>query len=168
MKMIHNIKQLAAHIGVPDGHEDPHAAVARLVYKFTECGCTFNADANGVEVAGYVEDSEIECPMHRLEYPFAAETFWLTLEDADAEGCAAWSEEHERNVCECPSCKEIALRLTDEEISEDNTLAYSTYECAECGYIEVHTEGLPSWYRPEKFEGVAAEKTESNEENDSE
>lgn len=50
------------------------------------------------------------------------------------------------NVCECPRCKEIALRLTDEEISDDNTMAYTTYECDRCGYLEVHSEGLPSWY----------------------
>ncbi len=96
MKMIHNIRQLADHVGVPHCFTGDYGkAVERAVYKGTECGCTFVHDVNGIEVSGYVEDSEIECPMHRLDYPFSVEAFWLTLEDADAEGCAMWQEWHE-------------------------------------------------------------------------
>ncbi len=53
---------------------------------------------------------------------------------------------HIADMMECPSCKEIELRLTDEEISEDDTMSYSTYECRHCGYLEVHSASLPSWY----------------------
>lgn len=65
------------------------------------------------------------------------------------------------NMMECPRCKEIALELTDEEISDDNTMSYSTYECGSCGHLEIHSGSLPSWYRAEKFEGVSPQKPET-------
>jgi hypothetical protein len=146
MKMIHNIKQLAEHLGVPACFQGEYEMpVERAVYKSTECGCTFSADQYGIDVAGYAEGADAECPTHRLEYPFSVEAFWLTVMDADQEGIDMWNEWN-TDWCECPSCKEIALRLVDEEISEDNTMSYSTYVCRRCGYIEVHSGSLPSWY----------------------
>lgn len=96
MKMIHNIRQLADQVGVPSCFTGDYGkAVERAVYKGTECGCTFDHDVNGIEVAGYAEGADAECPTHRLDYPFSVEAFWLTLEDADMEGCALWQEWNE-------------------------------------------------------------------------
>jgi uncharacterized Zn finger protein len=48
---------------------------------------------------------------------------------------------------ECPRCKEIALRVTDEEPNNGSQVQWLyTYECEECGHTEVHVGGLPSWY----------------------
>lgn len=49
------------------------------------------------------------------------------------------------DVMECPRCKEISLRLVDEEMLDEPDAWVETYEC-ECGHIECHTSGLPSWY----------------------
>jgi hypothetical protein len=141
MKMIHNIKQLAAQVGVPDCFVgDYWKAVERAVYKGTSCGCTFSHDDHGIEVAGYAEGADAECPTHRLDYPFSVEAFWCTLEQADEEGCEMWHEWNDSHAMECPRCKEIAL----EHDRSEGTLA--VFECAACGHIEVHNESLPSWY----------------------
>lgn len=50
------------------------------------------------------------------------------------------------NVMECPRCKEISLRLVDEEMLDEPDAWVETYECDECGHIECHVSGLPSWY----------------------
>ena len=140
MKMIHNIKQLAEHVGVPSCFTgDYGAAVERSVFKNTECGCTFSHDEHGIEVSGYAEGADAECPMHRLDYPFAAESFWVTLEMADEEGCAMW-DEWNTQAMECPRCKEIALEPDRIEAT------LTTYECAACGHVEVHNASLPSWH----------------------
>jgi len=158
MKMIHNIKQLAEHVGVPACFQGEYdKAVARLVYKYTDCGCTFDHDQNGIEVAGYAEGADAECPTHRLDYPFSGEAFWCTLELADEEGCEMWLRWNVDPV-ECPRCKEIELYC----VAEGDGLY--EYECESCG----HYETAGGWAaRPLETEGVAAEKTgNDNEEND--
>ena len=49
------------------------------------------------------------------------------------------------SASECPRCKEIELRLVDEEIDDARDKCVMTYECP-CGHIETHVAGLPSWY----------------------
>lgn len=55
---------------------------------------------------------------------------------------------------ECPRCSEIELALTDEVLNAEETGGIATYECTNCGHLEVHTTALPSWYRTEKWEDV--------------
>ena len=51
------------------------------------------------------------------------------------------------SAMECPRCKEIALALVDEEIvGTAYERCVRQYECSECGHIETHVGGLPSWY----------------------
>lgn len=101
MKMVHNIRQLAEHVGVPHCFTGDYGkAVERAVYKGTECGCTFAHDVNGIEVAGYAEGADADCPTHRLDYPFSVEAFWLTLMDADQEGVDMWNEWNDEDWCD--------------------------------------------------------------------
>lgn len=157
--MIHNIRQLADQVGVPSCFTGDYGkAVERAVYKGTECGCTFDHDVNGIEVAGYAEGADAECPTHRLDYPFSAESFWVTLEMADEEGIEMWLRWNV-DPCECPGCGEIELYC----VAEGDGLY--EYECESCGHYEVSG----GWAARPLTEGVAAEKTgNDNEENDHE
>lgn len=66
---------------------------------------------------------------------------------------------HNINAMECPDCKEISLRLRDEEpLDADLSASWvHTYECDECGHIECHVEGVASWY--EEGEGCSPQET---------
>ncbi len=141
---IHNIEQLASYVGVPSCFEgDYERAVERAVYKYTECGCVFSAMPEYVVVAGYAEGADAECEGHVLTYPFDGQDWDAALAEADADGCAMF---YEWNADECPRCKEIELRCTDEEIDDARDECVMTYECSACGHLETHVAGLPSWY----------------------
>ena len=62
----------------------------KIVFKYTECGCVFNADENGVYVAGYAEGSDAELPGHSLNWGFTIEEYNAALDQADAEGVEEW------------------------------------------------------------------------------
>lgn len=92
---IHNIEQLASYVGVPSCFTgDYGSAISRLLYKYTECGCTFGHDQDGVYVSGYAEGADAECEQHYLEYPFSGAAWDEAVEEADAEGCDLWYEWH--------------------------------------------------------------------------
>lgn len=71
---------------------ETEASVAKRLYKDTACGISFLADDEGIELAGYAEGANVECPVHRLDYPFTSEKFWAEVEAADQEGCDMWEE----------------------------------------------------------------------------
>lgn len=150
MTTINNIVELAAHVGVPSCFRGSHeAAIARIVFKNTECGCVFAANAHQVEIAGYAEGADAECPTHVIEYPFDAQRFWSVLDQADEEGCEMW---YRWNVdpCECPRCSEITLYVVN--VMDDTLMEY---ECESCGHFEI----AGGWAARPLTEGVAAEKT---------
>ena len=62
----------------------------KIVFKYTECGCVFDADENGVYVAGYAEGSDAELPMNSLNWGFTIEEYNDALDQADAEGVEEW------------------------------------------------------------------------------
>ena len=85
--MIHNIAELAAHLGAyrPDAE-----SVARRLFKDTECGICFYATDTLVSVAGYAEGSDVACPPYELRYPFTTVDFDTAVAEADRDGCALW------------------------------------------------------------------------------
>ncbi len=87
--MIRNFADLCAEVAPA---RDEPKSVARRLYKDTDCGIGFECVDGGIEVAGYAEGSNAECPSHRLLYPFTAEEFWAAVKEADREGCEAWDE----------------------------------------------------------------------------
>lgn len=84
--MIENIRDLADHYGCKP------SIIGRLIYRATECGCTFDEHDNGVIIAGYAEGSDGECESFQFNYPFGIEEFETQLELCDEEGCEAWRE----------------------------------------------------------------------------
>jgi hypothetical protein len=91
--MIRNIKDLAVHAGVPSCFKgDFGRAVERAVYKYTECGCCFDSDEDGVVVAGYAEGADADCQEYRLNYPFTEAEWDTALACADSDGCEMWHE----------------------------------------------------------------------------
>lgn len=84
--IIRNLNDLARYLEVPEDR------IPKAVFKYTECGCTFSHDDDGVTVAGYAEGADAECPPHRLEYPFESADFYAELAIADIEGVEMWNE----------------------------------------------------------------------------
>ena len=70
----------------------------KSVFKYTNCGCVFDADENGVYVAGYAEGSEAELPMRCLEWGFTMDEYNAALTQADAEGVEEWNIANEEEV----------------------------------------------------------------------
>ena len=90
---IHNLSQLASYVGVPSCFQgDYDKAIARLLFKYTECGCVFDHDQDGVYVSGYAEGADAECERHYLEYPFDGSEWDEVVAMADEEGVEMWHE----------------------------------------------------------------------------
>lgn len=67
--------------------------IERMLFKYTECGCSYLAKEKYISIAGYAENSgDAECPEHRLYFPFTIEEWNSALAEADAEGCELWDE----------------------------------------------------------------------------
>ncbi len=67
--------------------------IERMLFKYTECGCSYLAKEKYISIAGYAENSgDAECPEHRLYFPFTTEEWDSALAEADAEGCELWDE----------------------------------------------------------------------------
>ena len=77
----------------------------KMVFKYTDCGCSFDADEKGVWVCGYAEGSDAELPMRCLEWGFTMEEFNSALEQADIEGVEEWDRANEYDLA----------RVVDEE-----------------------------------------------------
>lgn len=83
----YTLAHLAAHLGT-----NP-ASIAKILFKTTECGITFRADAAGVEVCGYAEGSgDAACSPLRLDFPIDMDDFYAAVDIADREGCELWNE----------------------------------------------------------------------------
>jgi len=70
----------------------------KIVFKYTQCGCVFDADENGVYVAGYAEGSDAELPMNSLNWGFTIEEYNDALDQADAEGVEEWELANEYDL----------------------------------------------------------------------
>ena len=95
MKINNCIQLLDEWVGMEMNHQDEDHAkqiMEKYIFKYTECGCVFDADENGVYVAGYAEGSDAELPMHSLNWGFTVDEFNDVLNDADAEGVEEWEQ----------------------------------------------------------------------------
>ena len=70
----------------------------KSVFKYTDCGCVFDANENGVYVAGYAEGSDAQLPGHTLNWGFTMEEYNAALDEADAEGVEAWNEANDEDL----------------------------------------------------------------------
>ena len=98
---IYNCKQLVQEwSGADFGDDEQHAKqiMEKHIFKYTACGCVFDADENGVYGAGYAEGSEAELPGHSLNWGFTVEEFNEALNDADAEGVEEWEQANEYDL----------------------------------------------------------------------
>ena len=113
---INNLTELSVYLDVDARAE----AVARRLYKDTECGISFfeDPDKEYVSVSGYTEGVDQPCPAHILHYPFTAPEFDEAVKAADEDGCSLWGETHGCDKCDtlevdgrkpvdpnCPSCQ---------------------------------------------------------------
>ena len=60
------------------------------VFKYTDCGCVFGTNDDGIYVAGYAEGSDAELPPHYLNWGFTMDEYNAALAQADAEGVEEW------------------------------------------------------------------------------
>lgn len=128
---INNLKELAAYAGVPECFTGDYAlALQRQVYKYTDCGCVFTGDDEGVTVSGYAEGSDVELPVHELRFPFDARAWDNALCDAENEGCIEWCRAN-YDPMECPMCGEIELYCV-------NDIGIGEWACDNCGHYETH------------------------------
>ena len=92
MKINNCIQLLDEWAGTVEPQDEDHAkqVMEKYIFKYTECGCVFDADEGGVAVCGYAEGSEAELPQHILPWGFTIEQFNDVLNEADAEGVEEW------------------------------------------------------------------------------
>ena len=97
---INNCRELLAEqVGaVLQDEDEARLVLEKNTFKYTECGCVFDADENGVYVAGYAEGSDAELPGHSLNWGFTIEEFNDALNDADAEGVEEWERANEYDL----------------------------------------------------------------------
>ena len=70
----------------------------KSVFKYTNCGCVFDADEDGVILIGYAEGSDAWLPPHTLDWGFTMDEFNAALEQADAEGVEEWERANELDL----------------------------------------------------------------------
>ena len=70
----------------------------KMVFNYTKCGCIFDADDEGVMIAGYAEGSDAFLPLHDLNWGFTMDEFNAALEQADAEGVEEWERANELDL----------------------------------------------------------------------
>lgn len=89
---INNCKQLLEKIAGErvETEDQARGIIEKNVFKYTNCGCSFDADDNGVCVTGYAEGSEAELPMNYLDWGFTIEEYHDALRQADEEGVNEW------------------------------------------------------------------------------
>ena len=109
--MIRNCVELWAAYGgwLAPMEERSKQLLEKSVFKYTNCGCVFDADEDGVRVSGYAEGSDAYLPTHFLNWGFTIEEFNSALEQADAEG-----------VEECERANEYDLARVVDENYEDH------------------------------------------------
>lgn len=85
----HTLEDLANHLGASHPTAE---SIARRLYKDTRCGIGFEANEEGVSVAGYAEGVDAECPDHNLAWPFELSEFDRAVAIADDEGCEMFDD----------------------------------------------------------------------------
>tara|TARA_Y100001951_G_scaffold103542_1_gene112639 strand:- start:941 stop:1261 length:321 start_codon:yes stop_codon:yes gene_type:complete len=83
---------------VEDSEERSKQLLEKWVFKYTECGCIFNANEDGISVGGYAEGSDAELEMYDLDWGFTIDEFHDALGQADLDGSREWhlvNDEHE-------------------------------------------------------------------------
>jgi len=97
---INNCMQLWEGIGGEkvETEETARLRLEKSIFKYTECGCVFNSDDEGIYVGGYAEGSDAELPTHYLKWGFTMDEYNDTLEFADEEGVTAWHEAHDQDL----------------------------------------------------------------------
>jgi len=70
----------------------------KTVFKYTNCGCVFGTNDNGIYVAGYAEGSDAELPTHYLKWGFTMDEYNAALDQADAEGVEEWERANEYDL----------------------------------------------------------------------
>lgn len=90
--MINNNIELWTSIGGEHtlNESEAEAAITKSVFKYTECGCSYMSNSTGVFLSGYAEGSEVDLPVHDLDWGFTYEQFNNTQAHADAEGVEEW------------------------------------------------------------------------------
>jgi len=100
-----NIFDLAREYGCDDVTEENAAeSIKRTVYKYTDCGCSFNCGNDFVAVSGYCEGSDAELTNHRLDFPFKLKEWYDALSSADSEGTEIWKQTHGCEECWPDGC----------------------------------------------------------------
>jgi hypothetical protein len=94
MTSIKNCAELVREwVGYTAENEDRAQSLAeKWCFKYTDCGCSFEADSEGIRVNGYAEGSDAELPTYRLRWGFSIDEFNYALTLADKDGVAAWEE----------------------------------------------------------------------------
>ena len=94
MTSIKNCTQLVWEwVGWKADSEDQAKSLAeKWCFKYTDCGCCFDSDSEGVRVAGYAEGSDVELPSYPLPWGFTIDEFNYALTLADKDGVAEWEE----------------------------------------------------------------------------
>ena len=91
---ITKLRDLAVHLGVDPVTTGEHVQnlsdrIGRVIYKATQCGCTFYTEAGGdfVTISGYAEGADAEWEAFQFTYPFASDEF-----DAQLKLIDMWNE----------------------------------------------------------------------------
>ena len=92
----------------------------KIVFKYTECGCVFDADENGVYVAGYAEGSDAELPGHSLDWGFTMDEYNDALDQADAEGVEEWELANELDLARVVDEEEYENEIKEEAKANEN------------------------------------------------
>jgi len=85
--------------GIPLADED-HAKqiMEKYIFKYTECGCVFDGDDEGVTVCGYAEGSDADLAPYYLKWGFTVEEFNEALNEADIDGVEEWERVNEYDL----------------------------------------------------------------------
>jgi hypothetical protein len=98
---ITNLRDLARHLGVEPvtsfenfGAGGLAGRIGKVIFRSTECGCTFNAEPGEqcVTISGYAEGADAECESYQFNYPFSSMEFDEQLDLCDQEGIEMWNE----------------------------------------------------------------------------
>ena len=83
------LKEWVGHETVDEGHAK--ALAIKFCFKYTDCGCVFDSDSDGITVAGYAEGSDAELPPYHLYWGFTIKEFNDALDQADEDGVEEWN-----------------------------------------------------------------------------
>ena len=126
---IRNKEDVAKHFGVPLD------SLEKALYKATECGVSIGFSGGWRRptlswfwVAGYCEGSDVEHPVHRVDFPCTGADIENAVAKADQDGIDTWNATHG-----CEKCyPEGTCDEWDNEILPDESGGPVNPECPEC------------------------------------